>query len=106
MSDNEILIVNGFEANLNPLIATKIKEFEKQVKEIQAREDELREKLLIAMRENGITKIDSEGLSITYVAPTKKETFDTKRIREERPDLYLEYVKVSNVKDSIKIRLK
>ncbi len=106
MNDNEILIINGFEANLNPVIATKIREFEKQVKEIQAKEDELREKLLIAMRENGITKIDSEGLSITYIAPTKKETFDTKRIREERPDLYLEYVKVSNVKDSIKIRLK
>ncbi len=106
MNDKEILIINGFEENFKPVIATKIREFEKQVKEIQAKEDELREKLLIAMRENGITKIDSEGLSITYIAPTKKETFDTKRIREERPDLYLEYVKVSNVKDSIKIRLK
>ena len=53
-----------------------------------------------------IIKIDTPELSITYVAETSKETFDTKSFKAENPDLYDSYVKMSTVKSSLRLKVK
>lgn len=103
---DEILVVKGFDVEISANISSQIKDFELQVKAIKEKEDELKEKILVAMREHGVTKIESPDLTISYIAPTTKDTLDTKKLKEERPDVYNEYVRVSEVKDSIRIRVK
>lgn len=91
---------------LVPEVAEKLAEFEKMAKEIKAKQDELKAKILAEMEEHNIIKIDTESLSITYVASTTKETFNTKTFRSEYPELYDEYVSISPVKASIRMKIK
>ena len=67
---------------------------------------EIREKLKLAMEERGITGYDNEYLSITYVAPFTKTTVDSKVLKEKHPDIYEECSKTSEVKSSIRIKVK
>lgn len=82
-----------------------IVDLEKKAKEIKEAQDLLKAKLLAAMEENGVKKIESDELTITYVAPTDRETFDSKKLREDNPDLYDEYIKISKVKASVRVKV-
>lgn len=53
--------------------------------------------------ENNEASITTGSSRFTYVAPTTRESFDSKKFKEEHPDLYQEYVRVSEVKDQIKV---
>ncbi len=84
----------------------KLVEFEKSIKAAKAAEDEFKKTLLKEMEEAGVIKLDNEQLSIIYVAETVRESLDTKALREELPDVYDAYVRMSKVKPSLRIRLK
>ena len=84
----------------------KIAEFEKAIKDMQEKEKALKEAILNEMEAKNIIKIDTPELSITYVAETSKETFDTKSFKAENPDLYDSYVKMSTVKSSLRLKVK
>ena len=58
------------------------------------------------MENKNILKLETDDLTITYIAPAERETFDSKRFREENSDLYDEYVKFSPVKSSIRVKVK
>lgn len=102
MADMEVIVGNELALS----VSQKLAAFERQVKEIQAEEEKLKQAILSAMRQKGIVKVETDDLTITYIAPTDRESFDSKRFREENPNLYDKYVKFSKVKDSIRIKLK
>jgi predicted phage-related endonuclease len=102
----ELIKLYGEAAILDGTTAKHIAEFEKMAKEIKAKEDELKKEILKEMESKGIIKLDTDELTISYVAPTDRETLDTKALREELPDIYDTYVKISPVKSSIRIKLK
>lgn len=91
---------------LNPLISSKIAEFENKAKEIKEAEDELKAAILKEMEENNIIKLDTEDLTITYVAETYRESFDSKALKKEDEETYNKYTKISPVKSSIRIKVK
>lgn len=91
---------------LNPSVSKALVEFEKQFKEIQAKQDELKQRILEEMEAQGIIKVETDDLTITYVAPTSRERFDSKKFRKDNPDLYDEYVSISSVKSSIRMKVK
>jgi len=68
-------------------------------------DSELREALKVAMRNTGVRKFENDILSLTYVAPTTRKTIDTAKLKEEKPELYEEYSKTSEVSDSIRIKI-
>lgn len=84
----------------------KILEFERMAKQIKEAEDNLKAAILKEMEEKNILSIDSPELRISYVAPTTRETFDSKAFREDFADLYDEYVKIAPVKASVRIKVK
>jgi hypothetical protein len=43
------------------------------------------------------------GAKLTYVSPTTRSTIDSKKLKEEEPELVKKYTKVSNVKASVRI---
>ncbi len=100
-----IKIENGV-ALLNPETSQKIAEFERQVKAIKEQEDQLKETILNEMKAQNIIKLDTPELSISYIDESFREQFDSKRFKEQNPNLYDEYVKISPVKASIRIKVK
>ena len=93
----------GFE--LRQDLAIELYKFEKTMKELKAKEDEIKKIILEEMEQNNILKLQNENISISYVKPTTRETFDSKTFKEECPDIYDNYVKISNVKSSIRIKV-
>lgn len=80
-----------------------IKQAEEQKKLAEEQAKSIKEKLLKAMEENAIISIDNENVKITYVAETTRTTIDSKRLKEEKPEVYTEYSKTSKVAPSLKI---
>lgn len=103
--ENLILINNG-SAILEPETAAAIAEFERQAKAIKEKEDALKEAILQEMQNKCIFKVETPELSITYVASTDRESLDSKRLKQELPDVYDSFVKISKVKPSVRLRLK
>lgn len=88
--------------------AKKYKQMKKMQEEINATEDIIKQKLLemfesIPGLETNTVTVD--GLSFTYVGPSKRKVVDTKKLQEEHPDIYKKCQKESNVKSSIRTKI-
>lgn len=105
MAQGLILIENG-EPVLRAEISSKIAEWERMVKSIEEQEKALRSEILTEMEDKGIVQIKTDELIISYVAPTDRERFDSKTFRAENPLIYDEYVTMSPVKSSIRIKVR
>ena len=81
-------------------IMTTIKEAEKLAEEHKAT-------LLAWMEAHGVLNIKGDGFTVSYVSPTTRKTFDTKKAQADFPALKDDkYFKTSAVKSSVKITLK
>lgn len=84
----------------------EIKEVEKLAKSLKAKQDAIKAELLKVMEDNNIIKFESDEIVVNYIAATTRESFDSKQLKADNPDLYDLYVKLSPVKASIKIKVK
>lgn len=103
MIDELMILKNGV---LDQEIVKKIIKFEKQVKKIKDQEDAIKEEILKAMENTGLKKIESDLLNITYIEPTTRETFNLKEFKKDYEELYNQYINISVVKPSIRIKIK
>ena len=105
---NELYKIEEGQLIIAKNIIEAIKNCEKQKKEAEELEKNLREKLLEAMEKYGQDKWVSpdETLKITYTPENEVSTFDTTRFKAEHQDLYFEYQKTSPRKASIRITVK
>lgn len=87
-------------------ITNAIAKLETQKKTIAEKNAEIREKIKLVMEEKRITGYDNDYLSITYVAPYTKTTVDSKLLKEKYENIYNECSKTSEVKSSIRIKIK
>lgn len=98
---NEIVKVENGEITISEELINKIIEFNKTKKEMEYQEKILKEGLMEAMNQVGLKKFIINGLSATIKDGTTRTTIDSKRLKEECPDIYEEYSKTSEVKSSI-----
>ena len=73
---------------------------------IAERKKSLQEQLLALCERHGIKKWDNDIFALTYVAPTTRTAVDTKRLAELHPDIYQALLRTSEVKSSIRLKLK
>jgi hypothetical protein len=66
----------------------------------------MKEAILDAMDENNVDKYDGDLLTVTRVKASKRTSFDSKRFAEEKPKTYAKYLKTSDTKAYVKIKLK
>lgn len=94
------------EQNLRPEIAAQLSGFLREMKTLKEQEKRLNEALLAEMEAKGIIKVETDEILINYIAPTERESLDSKTLRAELPDVYDAYVKMTPVKASVRIKLK
>lgn len=102
----ELISIQNGTALLDPDIAARIAEFERQAKHIKEQEESLKKTILEEMEAKGIIKVETEDMTVSYIAPTTRETFDSKAFRKAFPDMYDAYVRLSPVKSSVRIKVK
>ena len=103
---NNIIERVGADVTFSEEVCEKIISLEKQAKEIKKQQDIMKSEILEAMQKNGVIKIDNEFLKIAFVPEHDAEKFDSKKFKEENPDIYDLYAKISKVKPSIRITVK
>ena len=105
---NDLIKIENGISILDAETSKKIADFEWAIKQLKEQEEELKEAIRAEMEAKGILSIKDEtnGMTISYVAPSNRETFDSKKFKADNPDLYDEYVNFSPVKSSIRIKLK
>ena len=96
----------GSDIALSEEVCERIISLEKQAKEIKKQQDSMKAEILDAMQKYDVLKFDNEFLKITLVPEHDAERFDNKTFKEENPDVYDMYVKISTVKPSIRIMVK
>ena len=74
--------------------------------EATKKETEMRDSLVKAMKDKGLTKFENDKISITYIPPTTAKTLDTALLKAEQPDLYTKYLKDTEKKEQVRIKLK
>lgn len=103
---NDFIVKKEDNYQLADIITSELKMIDEEKRELKRKEDAIREALLKEMEDKGIIKISDENISITYKAPTERETFRTKDFKKDLPDLYDTYVEFTPVKSSLLIKIK
>jgi len=107
---NNLVKVENGNITVAEELVNKIISFEKESLKMKMIADDLKAKIKTAMEENGIDKgfsIETEegSLKVSYRKPTTRTTLDSKKLKEELPDIYEEYSKTSEVSSSISIKV-
>lgn len=97
------LIVNG---ELHPRALQKIISLAETIAAYETEYNSLKNAILNAMAEQNIVKIDTEEVLINYIAPTTIESLDAKRLKEDLPNIYDEYARITQVKARLKVKIK
>lgn len=96
----------GSDITVSEEVCERIISLEKQAKEIKKQQDRMKNEILDAMQKYGVLKLDNEFLKIAFIPEHDAERFDSKKFKEENPDVYDLYAKISKVKPSIRITVK
>lgn len=82
-----------------------IKAYKDKVDAFNAECKKITDGLIKSMKDHGVLSLDFPGvIRVTYIAPSTKEIIDSAKLKAEKPEIYKEYTKTSNVKESIRIK--
>lgn len=102
---NELVKVENGKIEVAKEVVEQIKSFQKMKIEMDLKEKELKKNLKEAMETCGIKKWVTDGLCATIKDGSVKKTIDSKRLKEELPDIYETYLKETNVSSSISLTI-
>lgn len=99
-------IVLNEKGEISSEAAKKIKDLLSLKKDIDELEKQVKALFLQEMKDRKLDKISVDGVTITFVEGTSKETFDKKKFRAENEDLYNDYITFEKSADYVKIAVK
>lgn len=79
---------------------------EAEMRSTKEQMETIKEFLKNQMSINNVKKWETDNIVVTYVAPTTRKSIDSKRLKEEQPDIYSQFIKTSQIKESIRIKIK
>lgn len=88
---------------ISPELSIRIADFKRDLKRMQEEEKELHKLLQKEMELHHIKSIQTDDITITYVAETYFESFDKEQFRLDNPDLYDEYIRIKPKKASVRV---
>jgi len=100
--ENQMVVFRSAVLTVTQTIASIAKEKAK----LEDEDKKMREELEKAMSAYGVTNFENEFVKITHIDPTTKTTIDSKKLKQELPDIYSQYSKTSDVKGYVKISVK
>ena len=103
---NNLIVKKEDNYQLTDTIISELRLIDEEEKELKEKKEKIREILLKEMEDKNILKLENENISITYKAPTERETFRTAKLKKDLPELYDTYVEFTPVKSSLVIKIK
>jgi hypothetical protein len=88
------------------MLDSAIKSLDEQLKYYKEQKEKLNESLLAYMKDNGITKIDTPSILVTIKDAYTRASVDSTRLKKEHPEIYSQFLKETQVKESLTIKIK
>lgn len=82
------------------------KALEEQIKALEEQEGQIKAEVIAEMKANAVKTYESDTIRVTYKSASSKSTFDSKKFAEAEPEVYKNYLKTSETKESLTIKLK
>lgn len=102
---NELVKVEDGKLVLDEQYAEDYKELLRLQKKLELGTKEVNQRVKDLMEELGKTNLEANGIVFTYKRGTSRTSVDTKRLKEECPDIYEEYSKTSPVASSVTVKI-
>ena len=103
---NDIIKVEDGNAVMSMEFMTHMLDVKDQLKKLKEIDDANNEMLLEAMEKHHLIKFENDAILVNYIAPTDRETFNTKKFKEQCPDVYDAYCTMKPVKASVRVKAK
>lgn len=105
---NEMIKVENNNLIVADEVINKMKEFQKIKKEIEEKENQLKQSLLDVMDKYSIEKWTSpdESLTVNYIPDTFMRKFNKTSFKKDYPDLYDKYSSFSTKAGYVKLQVK
>ncbi len=103
---NELVKVENGKIIVAQDFTSEYAKFQSKVLEWDLKLKEVKEALKKAMEENDILNYEDDYIKVIYKKGSVRTTIDSKRLKEELPDIAEEYSKTSNVSSSVAIEVK
>lgn len=100
MQEQDVLLARLYE------VENTIARIDAQSKHYKKQAEEMKEALRLEMVKQNVKSYETERLKITYIAPSERVSVDSKKLKEEMPEVWEQYSRVSTVKDSVRITLR
>ena len=82
----------------------KLRQLEETRLQAEMEMKEFKERVLELIETNGINDgIELNGLKIVYKKPSTRTTLDSKKVKEDLPEIFEKYSKTSDVKSSVSL---
>lgn len=92
--------------NFSPKALTEIVAIEKQIKDLEAKQSEYKEAILAAMTANGVTEFENDEIKLLVIPATEAVILDSKKLKENYSEVYVECTKKSQKKASLRLTIK
>ena len=102
---NELITIENNVPVLDIEVASQIAQFERTLKEIKEKEEELRNCIKEEMQKKMIKTIVTPEMTITLKSSYDREDFKKADFKRDYPDLFDSYVKMTTIAESIQIKL-
>lgn len=83
-----------------------VEQCEVQKKTLEEQSKKMKDAIKAAMEKYGVKKFTSDFIEITYIAPSARNTIDSKKLKMDYPDIAEKCTKTSSVASSIRIKVK
>lgn len=87
-------------------LLSNLEKAEDEYKTLGEQRDKFKEELLGLMEEHQVEKWENEAVTVSYIKPGVRSSVDSKKLLKDYPEVYTDVVKNSNVKSSVRIKLK
>lgn len=101
---DKLVKVEGSTVTILPEVLEEMKRLHQTRVQLEMKEEEIKHALLAAMKQNNVKQFKNNVFTVTYKNPSTRKTFDSKRLKEELPDIYEEFEKETSVKATVLLR--
>ena len=102
--NNQIMPSQNAELATN--LIQQIALLEQESKRIEDVKSALKKEITAAMKERNIKKFENEDIRLTYVAPTVRQSVDSKKLKEKYNDIYEECLSEKPVGEGVRVTVK
>ena len=103
---NPVALANSQELTEIAYLEDFINNLNAKIDELKAKKNELTKGLLQQMKDNSIKTLETPRMKITVKDAYVKKSVDSKKLKEEMPEVYAKYAKETHVGESLTITMK